>query len=69
MPSLRVDATISIPGDSTDSRIDVDAITSQLWKHLNCYTLPGNEYTRWFLMDEGCALEIRPSIIIYIPFG
>ena len=30
----------------------VDRIWRTIWPHLNCYLLPVDDYTRWFLMDE-----------------
>ena len=30
----------------------VDRIWRSIWPHLNCYLLPVDDYTRWFLMDE-----------------
>lgn len=39
--------------EGSDSEAAIDAALDRLWTVFNCYTLPGNEYTRWFLMDEG----------------
>ena len=30
----------------------VDLVWRRVWPHLNCYLLPVDDYTRWFLMDE-----------------
>lgn len=30
----------------------VDRVWRAMWRHLNCYLLPVDDYTRWFLMDE-----------------
>ena len=30
----------------------VDRVWRAMWRHLNCYVLPVDDYTRWFLMDE-----------------
>ena len=30
----------------------VDRVWRDIWPHLNCYLLPVDDYTRWFLMDE-----------------
>jgi hypothetical protein len=30
----------------------VDIVWRSVWPHLNCYLLPVDDYTRWFLMDE-----------------
>lgn len=30
----------------------VDRVWKAMWPHLNCYNVPGDEYTRWYMMDE-----------------
>jgi len=36
----------------------LDDLWSEIWTLLNCYTLPGDEYTQWYLLDEvGSAIS------------
>jgi hypothetical protein len=31
---------------------DPETIWNNIWRHMSCYTLPSDDYTRWYLMDE-----------------
>jgi len=39
----------------------IDDVWEAMWPHLNCYTVPGDEYTRWYMMDE-VGISITHSI-------
>lgn len=36
-----------------------DSVWRAMWRHLNCYLLPVDDYTRWFLMDEVSLLKLK----------
>ena len=41
---------------------EVDRVWRNIWPHLNCYLLPVDDYTRWFLMDE-----VRTYLCMFLP--
>lgn len=62
--SLGADSTevSGIQGSEEGAYSDVDLVWSSMWPHLNCYALPGDDYTRWYLMDEvGTSIGHSPE--------
>lgn len=41
----------------------VDRVWRAMWRHLNCYVLPVDDYTRWFLMDEVSVSDISRAVV------
>jgi hypothetical protein len=49
----RIESILGMEKTNTDElSMRVDKLWQVVWKHLCCYLLPVDDYTRWFLMDE-----------------
>lgn len=53
---------INIKGREETVYSNVDLVWRSMWPHMNCYALPGDDYTRWYLMDEvGTSIGHSPE--------
>lgn len=52
--ALSLELSAGEDGSEEDALVDEDVslLWDALWPHLQCYLVPEDDYTRWYMMDE-----------------